>query len=323
MIYLQVALGLVLLLGGAEFLVRGAAAIARRLGVSPLVIGMTVVAFGTSAPELVVSLNAALADAPGIAVGNIVGSNVANILLILGMTGLLRPVPPRPKPLTVDAFSLIAASLLFAALIMPGSIGRLGGLVLVIGFIGFIALTFWREMRSTDDDAAETRAREAEQLGSVAGPSWKAWVMTIGGLAGVLIGADQLVTGGTAIAREAGVSDAVIGLTLVAIGTSLPELAASVVAGARGHAAIAIGNIVGSNLFNILLVGGTVAVVTNVPVDPQILNFDIWVMLGATALLLPCLLGSRFGRVPGVLFLVLYVAYIAVQAVGVAAVVPW
>lgn len=321
MIYVQVLAGFLLLLGGAEVLIRGAAAIARRFGVSPLVIGMTVVAFGTSAPELIVSVNAAFANAPGIAVGNIIGSNVANILLILGVTGLCRPIIGQPKPLVLDALILLGASALFAALLMPETLYRWGGASLLLCFVGFVVLMFWRETRG-DAPAAETRAQEAEQLGSLPGPAFVAWIATIGGLAAVLFGADQLVTGGTALAKAAGVSDAVIGLTLVAVGTSLPELAASVMAGVRGHPDLAIGNIVGSNLFNILLVGGTVATMTAVPVDPQLVRFDIWVMLGATVLLMPVLLGRGFGRLPGLAFLAAYAGYITLQAIGVSSVLP-
>jgi len=319
MIYLQVAFGFLLLLGGAEILVRGSVAIARELNVSTLVIGMTVVAFGTSAPELVVSLNAALDGTADIAVGNVVGSNVANVLLILGSAGLVHPIAARQQPLVRDAAVLVAGSMLFVALAWNGTLDLLSGAVLLLAFFGFLTDSYRREVRGEHGAAGESLLDEVEELGRVRGPRWWSWALAVGGLIGVLVGAELLVDGGVAIARTFGVAEEVIGLTLIAIGTSLPELAASVVAALRGHADVAVGNVIGSNLFNILGVAGTVAVTTSVTVPEQIRLFDIWVMLVATLAMLPFLVGGwRFGRVAGVAFLVVYVAYIALQAHGVA-----
>jgi cation:H+ antiporter len=317
MMYVQVIAGFVLLLGGAEVLLRGAVAIARRFGVSTLVIGMTVVAFGTSAPELVVSLDAAISGAPDIAVGNIVGSNIANLLLIIGITVLVSPIDGRPRPLTHDTAVLVASSVVFAGLVWSGTIGRGAGALLVAMLIGFLGSSYWRGVKGLGDVAAEIRREEAEEIDEIPGGQWVAWITVVGGLAGLIFGARWLVEGGVAVARAAGVSEAVIGLTLIAVGTSLPELAASGVAAIRGQSDIAIGNVLGSNLFNMLGVGGTVALVTPLRVAEQISDVDIWVMLAATAVLVPFLIfGLRLGRPVGVAFLVFYGAYIALLVLG-------
>ena len=317
MSYVQVIVGFILLLGGAEVLVRGAVSVARRLDVSPLVIGMTVVAFGTSAPELVVSLEAAVSGVPDIAIGNIVGSNIANLLLIIGATVLLSPIDGRTRPLIHDTVVLVAGSILFTGLVLSGTVGRIPGAVMVALLLGFLGSSYWREVRGVGDAAAESRREEAEEIEGIPGAPWLAWIAVVGGLAGIMFGADLLVEGGVAVARAVGVSEAVIGLTLIAIGTSLPELAASVVAAIRGHSDIAVGNVIGSNLFNMLGVGGTVAVVTPLEVAEQIKDFDIWVMLAATAAFLPFLIfGLRLGRPVGVTFLIGYAAYIAFLVLG-------
>lgn len=313
--YLQVLGGFVLLLGGAEILVRGAVTVARVMGVSTMIIGMTVVAFGTSAPELIVSMEAGLTGAPGVAVGNIVGSNIANVLLIVGLTGLCMPIAPQPRALRADAAILVVGTLAFAATAWNGSIDRGGGLILLAAFAGFMGFSCWREVRGRADPASESRRQEVAEIASLPG-RWLGWIAIAGGLVGLLFGSDLLVNGGIAIARTFDVPDAVIGLTLIAIGTSLPELAASVVAGVRGHGDVAVGNVLGSNLFNMLLVGGAVAAVTPLHVDSEILDFDIWIMLGATLLFVPLLLRLHFRRAMGLCFLILYGAYITAQFAG-------
>jgi cation:H+ antiporter len=322
MMYVQVIAGFVLLVGGAEALVRGSAAIARRFGVSSMIIGMTVVAFGTSAPEFVVTMNASLAGAAGLAVGNIVGSNIANILLIVGLTALFSPIAAHNHPRIPDMAFLAASSLLFVALAWTGVIERWAGGILVIVFFSYFGWSAWRELSGRVDAVAETRSQEAAELADLPGGSWVAWAAAVLGLFGLVLGADQVVDGGVAIARTFGVSDAVIGLTLVALGTSLPELATSVIAGLRGHMDIALGNILGSNLFNILFIAGAVAMIEPLPVDPQIVRFDSLVMLAATALFLPCLFGVRTGRLAGSVLVCGYAAYIAAQALG-APLLPW
>lgn len=318
MTYFQVLAGFVLLLGGAECLVRGAVGLARRLGISALVIGMTVVAIGTSAPELVVSVRAALGDAPGIALGNLVGSNIANVLLILGAAGLVAPVMASPDSRLHDALVLLGGSVLFAGLCWQGMLGLGSGLVLLAAFAGFLGFYYWRETRDNGAEARE-RVEEIEELSVLEESLWRAWLAVLVGLAGILFGADNLVDGGIEMARQFGVPEEVIGLTLIAVGTSLPELAASLVAAFRGHADVALGNVVGSNLFNILGVVGVVAVMTPLPVAAQIRHFDLWIMLAATGLVIPFLIGHwRFGARAAALFLTAYAGYIGVQAYGVA-----
>ncbi len=317
MMYLKVAIGFVLLLVAAEFMVRGAVALAKKFGVSPLVIGMTIVAIGTSAPELVVGLQAGLAGAPGLALGNIVGSNIANVLLILGAAGLIAPIVSKHGALLRDAVVLIGGSILFAFFCMQGEIGPMSGATLVAGLAIFLYLSYKRENMEGGADA-ELHVEEVEEVGDLPDNMFIVWAALLGGMAGIIYGADLLVEGGVDIARNFGVSEEVIGLTLVALGTSLPELAASVVAALRGHADVAIGNVVGSNMFNILGIGGVVAMVTPLPVSNQIMTFDLWVMLGATAIMLPILIwGWRLSRPAATLFLALYVGYIAMQAIGV------
>lgn len=321
MMYVQIFAGFVLLLGGAEVLVRGAVALASRLGVSPLVIGMTVVALGTSAPEMVVSLDAVLSGAPGLALGNVVGSNIANVLLILGATCLVQPILTRSHALAKDALVLLGGSVVFAGLCLLGEIGFLSGTLLVAIFLGFLGYSYWREI-VLGDRAAERHAAEVEEITGLAASPWLSWAALAGGLAGVIYGADLLVEGGVALARMAGIPEEVIGLTLIALGTSLPELAASVAAAVRGHVGLSIGNIVGSNLFNILGVAGTVAMVETLPVHEQIRRFDLWVMMGSTGVLVAFLIGGwRLGRLTGGVFLAGYVAYIASQALGISGIV--
>jgi len=320
--YFHLIAGFMLLLGGAEFLVRGAVAVARRLGVSPLIIGMTVVALGTSAPELVVSLEAALNGSAGLALGNVVGSNIANVLLILGASGLVAPIVIKPRLYLRDGAVLAIGSVLFAILCWQGVIGLIPGVLLLTVFLAFLGYSFWRE---SHDDGPESDAhiQEVEDIQGLPRSAWVSTLILAAGMGSVIYGADILIEGAVSLARVAGVSEEVIGLTLIAFGTSLPELAASGVAALRGHAEVALGNIIGSNLFNILAVVGTVAVVTPLAVPDQITSFDLWVMLAATALLIALLLAGRnLGRGGAAAFLALYAAYIAVQAYGVSGIVP-
>lgn len=317
MAYLQLIGGFVLLLGGAEVMLRGSVAIARRFNVSTLIIGMTIVAFGTSLPELVVSLEAALTGALDIAVGNIVGSNIANLLLIIGVSGLVSPIAARPQPLVRDGLTLLAVSLLFAALLWYGAIGREMGLLLLAMLLGFLARSYWHETHGDADPAAERLAQEAAEIEGLPGRPWVACIAIVAGLAGISLGANLLIEGSVVLARAAGVSEAVIGLSLIALGTSLPELAASLVAALRGHSDIAVGNVVGSNLFNILCVGGSVAVAAPLQVTEQIRDFDVWIMLAATVAFMPFLLARvRFGRLMGAVFIAAYAAYMIVLYKG-------
>jgi cation:H+ antiporter len=272
----QVALGLALLLAGGDLLVRGAASLARRLGVSPLAIGLTVVAFGTSAPELAVNVTAAWKDSGEISFGNIFGSNMANIGLIVAITALIRPleikgvVTRRELPMMMLATAMAAALGLDALLGEGRSVfGRGDGIVLLLTFTVFIYYTISDVMkqradsrRNADDDTVWVARVSARASASLT----RSLVYSAGGLAGLILGAHLTVDGAVGIARGFGISEVIIGLTLVAVGTSLPELAASVVAGIKGHSDIAIGNLVGSNIFNLLLVLGVTAGIRPVPV---------------------------------------------------------
>ena len=317
MMYLQVIGGFIVLLVAAEAMVRGAVILAEKMGISPMVIGMTVVAFGTSAPELVVSLDAALSGSAGLAIGNIVGSNIANVWLILGAACLVTPILAKPGALKRDVAMLIGGSLLFVALCSMGELGLLAGVVLLIVFAGFIITSYARG--KGDPDVLKEQIEELEELEKGIPKNVPvALLATVVGIIGLAFGADLLVKGGAEIATSFGVSDEVIGLTLFAFGTSLPELAASVVAAYRGHPDVAIGNIIGSNIFNMLLVGGVVATVAGLPVPGQVLIFDNWIMLLAVAMLIPVLLGRmKLNRAYAGVFLVLYFAYVGAQAYGV------
>ncbi len=322
MMVLQVIAGFILLLGGAEVLVRGSVALAQRFGVTPLVIGMTVIAFGTSAPELVVSVNAALSGAPGLALGNVVGSNIANVWLIVGAAALVKPFAQPRGDLKFESVVLAVGTVLFIALALRGVIDLSPGLILLVAFFGFLGGSYWRETRR-GGAAADLHAQEVEEYTGLPDSAWVVWGAVLGGLAGILIGSELLVDGGVAIARAFAVPEEVIGLTLIALGTSLPELAASAMAAWRGHPGVAVGNVVGSNLFNMLGVAGAAAVVAPLPVAPQMVAFDLWVMLGATVLLMPFLAGGwRMGRGPAIVFLAAYAAYIAVQSYGVTRLLP-
>jgi len=314
--YIQVIAGFIILVAGAEFLVRGAVNLADRLGIPPIVVGMTVVAIGTSAPELVVSLKATVAGSPGLALGNLVGSNIANVLLILGATCVLKPIIDHPGSTATDGYVLMGGSIIFAGLCLMGELSLLAGIVLLVAFFCFLGATYWRDTH--DPEAAADLVEEVEDLRGDPKPLPISFGFVVAGLVGLIYGADLLVQGGTEIARAFGVSEEVIGLTLFALGTSLPELAASLVAAFRGHPAVAIGNVVGSNLFNILGVGGVIASVATIPVADQISRFDIWIMLASTAVLLPVLLwGWRVTRLFGGLLLVAYTGYVWIQAAGV------
>ncbi len=321
-IALQIIGGFLLLLGGAEVMVRGAVALARRFGISALVIGMTVVAFGTSAPELLVSLNAALSGAPGLAVGNVVGSNIANILLILGAAGLAAPIACGSTGLRRNGLILLAGTLIFSALSFRGVFDVWSGTVLLIAFSYFLWNSYKREVAG--EGAAAGMAGEAGESGTVPANLLVAVLMFLAGLAALLAGSELVVRGGVAAARLFGVSEAVIGLTVVAFGTSLPELVVSVVAACRGHTDVAIGNVVGSNLFNVLGVIGIVAVITPVTVEARVLNFDLWIMIGAMLLLLPFMVGGlrQIGRAPALAFLIMYIAYIGAIGLGIDRVIP-
>ncbi|MGF1609271.1 MAG: calcium/sodium antiporter [Kiloniellales bacterium] len=310
MTYLALIAGLVLLAFGGEYLVRGAVALAKRLGVSPLLIGLTLVGFGTSCPELVASVQAALIGSPGIAVGNVVGSNILNILLILGITAVISSLATSPQVLRRDGMVLLGASLAMVAVCLVGAVGRLGGSLLVGALLLYLVFTY-RTERAHPNGSAELHIAEAELVAPLPRSLWLAVVEALLGLAAVVGGAYLLVNAAIVIARQFGVSETVIGLTIVAGGTSLPELVTSVVAALRRHGDVALGNIIGSNIFNILGIIGVTALVRPIAVPDEIVRFDLWVML-AVALLLVVFAktGWRLSRWEGAVFLAGYGVYL-------------
>ncbi len=306
--------GLALLFLGGDFLVRGAVALANRLGVSTLVIAITVVAFGTSLPELLVSLNAALKGAPSIAIGNVVGSNIANVLLVLGLPAIVAPLQSE-RSIGRDTMVMIGATILFIALAFTGEFTWPQGLVLLACLAAFLGYSY--RVATSDTKAAQDYQEELDSFETGAKSALMLAGFIVGGLVALLVGSRLLIAGAVNLATEFGVSQAVIGLTLVAFGTSLPELVTSLVAIVRRHGDVAIGNVLGSNLFNILGVMGITAVVVPIPVPAPILHFDVWVMLAAAIVLLPFALHwIRLGRTFGLIFFTCYLAYIAAQFHG-------
>jgi len=293
MTYLSLLAGLVLLFVGGEALVRGSVAVARRLGISQLLIGLTIVGFGTSTPELVASLEAALQGSPAIAVANVIGSNSANILLILGVAALISPVPVPNEGFRRDAVSLTVVTLLMAGLAVIGTVGRATGVGLIALLVGYTAYAYLSERRSYRAAAAAHEMSVKEVMPPAMGIP-VGLVVTVSGIVALVFGGHLLVGAAITLARQAQVPEAVIGVTLVAVGTSLPELMASVIAAVRGHGDVAYGNIVGSNVFNILGILGVTAVVKPTPFPPELRGLDMWVMAGSTAMLIA--FGATTGR---------------------------
>ncbi len=312
---LLVAAGLVLLAIGGELLVRGAVGMGTRLGISPLLAGLTIVGFGTSMPELATSVQAALGGSPGIALGNVVGSNIANILLVLGVSALIMPLMVNPASFKRDAIAMGGATILCTGAILMGVIGPVVGVVLLACLVGYVWYAYKSEA-AADDDEAHRHQAEAEDrpVPADTGPVILGG-MIIAGLAAAIFGAGLLVDGATVLASAAGVSESVIGLTVVAIGTSLPELIACVIAVIRKHADVALGNVVGSCIYNLLGILGATAVITPIAVPAEIAGIDIWVLLAVTALLIVQLRsGWRLSRIEGAVLLALYCAYTAFLA---------
>ena len=326
-------IGLLILLVAGDSLVRGAVNLSLRLGVPALIVSLTIVAFGTSAPEMLISVQAVLDGVPGLAMGNVVGSNTANILLVLGVPALLKGLDTSNCDTRRNFVLMIAATVLFLALAQSGYFGWPQGLVLLAG-LGLMlysafreAQTHRREVRAQiaaalaakgeplDEATLEAQAA-AEEAGEVEGIDpdmawWKVFLFLAIGLIGLPLGAQILVESATSIARDYGVSETVIGLTLVAIGTSLPELATTVMAAYRNQADVALGNVIGSNMFNLLAIIGVASLVGPLPVEPKLLMYDLWVMLAASLLIAPFVFGGwRMGRVWGIVFVGLYGLYL-------------
>ncbi len=323
MTYLMVTGGLVFLLIGGDFLVRGAVALAQRLSVPPLVIGLTVVAFGTSSPELVVSLDAAISGAPEIAIGNVVGSNIANILLVLGFSALIVPIACFEISKRYDFAILFAVTLGFVALCWSGQLLIWQGTIMILLLCGYLTWSYYSGQK--DDDSIEIVSSGPDSVlpwfcrwlnkNEVKRGSATHLFLTLGcivtGIAGLVVGAHLLIEGSIEIAVAAGVSKATIGLSLIALGTSLPELATSIVAAIRRHGDVAIGNVIGSNLFNILGIMGITSLVRTLPIPEQIFNYDVWVMLAAVILLTPFVSrGKPIGRLFGAFLTTAYLIYV-------------
>lgn len=320
--FLEIAMflvGLVILYFAAETLVQGASAMALRLGITPLIVGLTVVAFGTSAPELVVSLAAVYTDSDAISVGNILGSNIANLALILGISAIIRPITVSNEVIQREYPVMLAASVLMVGLSYDGMISRIDGAMLVtcmVVYLGYMGVMARKVIRTgKEEGAALSVLEDLEELGGLDGDpksssNVKDMARVVVGIIGLTAGAKLMVDAAVIIASDLGISQLVIGITIVAIGTSLPELATSVVAALRGESDIAVGNVVGSNVFNILSVIGIVSCIKPIQVSPDAVTYDLWVMLGVTLLVWPVMWsGKRIARGEGILFLILYVTY--------------
>lgn len=305
--------GLPILLVGAELLVRGASRLARAAGISPVVVGLTVVAFGTSAPELAVNVTAVWAGNPDVAVGNVVGSNIANILLILAIAAIVAPLAVAARIVRADVPLMIGTAALLWLYASDGELTRLEGLILLGGLILYLLLLWWESRREPAAIEAEFDAGLAQPRRTPAGIV-RDVAFVLGGLVALVVGGRAIVDGAVGIATGLGLPEVVIGLTVVAIGTSLPELATAVIAGLRGEPDLAVGNVVGSCIFNVLAVVGLTATVApeGIPVPPSVLSFDLPVMVAVTVIALPIVLtGFVVRRWEGALLLAYYVAYLA------------
>jgi cation:H+ antiporter len=331
----RILLGLVLLVAGGELLVRGASGLATRIGMSSLVVGLTVVAFATSAPELAVTLGAVMGGEPGLAVGNVVGSNIANVLMILGSSAIILPLLVKVQLVRIDIPFMAALSILFLLLAIDGGFSRVDGLILLVLLVLYIAVAIILSRRDghvdelrgpgasiatasagrvgqtarTSGDTMTEAVEDVEARGSIG----RDVVLVLIGVVLLVVGANILVKGATGIATAFGVSDLIVGLTVVAIGTSLPELATSIVAVRRGQRDLAVGNVVGSNIFNIGAVAGMAAMIspTGLPVPESALALDIPLMIAASVVLLPlAFTGSVIARWEGGLLVALYVSYL-------------
>jgi cation:H+ antiporter len=310
---LLMVLGLALLIAGAEILVRGASRMAAAVGISPLVIGLTVVAFGTSSPEMAVSVSTALKDKTDIAMGNVVGSNIFNVLFILGISAIITPLIVQRQLIRLDVPIMIVVSILALAFGMNANIDKTEGVLLVIGIVAYTSFLIWQSRKETklkngvdefEKEYGDKHRAPAHILLNIG--------FVVGGLVMLVFGSNWLVDGAVALAKVLGVDDLIIGLTIVAAGTSLPEVATSILAALKGERDIAVGNVVGSNIFNILAVMGLSAIVapSGLPVASSAITFDIPVMIAVAIACLPIFFtGYTIARWEGVVFLSYYVAY--------------
>lgn len=305
-----IAAGLVLLFIGGESLVRGSVAIAERIGLSKLIIGLVIVGFGTSTPELLVSVNAALGGSPEIALGNVVGSNIANILLIVGVSALILPITGWKRTAVREALVAGLVALALFGLVQGQAITIIEGVALLGVLCVYLLASYWLERRETAANVFEQEAEEFEDI-----PIRRAWlapILALGGIALLVFGADLLVDGAVSIARAFGVPEAVIGLSLVAVGTSLPELATAIVAAIRRHSDIVLGNVIGSNIFNVLAILGATAVIQPIDISERFRVIDTPIMLAASCVFILLLFATKtIGRLWAALMLLTYAGYMA------------
>lgn len=319
--WLLCGLGLLILLLAGDALVRGAVNLSLRVGIPALIVSLTIVAFGTSAPELIISLSALHEGKPDLALGNVVGSNTANVLLVLGLPAIISRMHTSQLDTKRSYLMMLAGSVLFIGLAFLGSFNWITGIILLAALAMTLGDQFFSARKHMADAKLSCAEAEADEIADLEGadpdmPWWKIIVFLVLGLVGLPLGADLLVENASIIARQFGVSDAVIGLTLVALGTSLPELATTVVAAMHKQADVAMGNVIGSNIFNLLAIIGVTSLFGEIPVDAEFLTFDLWVMLGASLILAPfVLMGRDLGRRWGALLTFLYLLYVTMVLV--------
>ena len=314
--------GLVLLVVGGELLVRGAVAIAGRLGVSPLMIGLTIVGMGTSMPELAASVQAALAGSPGIALGNIVGSNIAHSMLILGVAALLAPIAVARGTLWRDGGVGVLAAVALLALGLTTGLGRMAGLTLIVLMVGYLVLAYRQEKHAAAHSAAFDKAAALENIDPALGTQTQrqsGWAVSlaflIAGLVCIVGGGTLLVNAAVTIAREFGMSETLVGLTIVAVGTSLPELVTSAVAALRKQSEVALGNVLGSNIYNVLFIGGVTGTIAPTTVPQSILGFDLPLLIAVSlGVMVLAWTGARLSRIEGLALVAGYALYIAFTA---------
>ncbi len=308
-----ILLGFALLMYGGDKLVEGAVAVAKKLDMPPLVIGVVLVGFGTSVPELVTSIEAALNGAEGISIGNVIGSNIANVLLVAGAGALLIPVGKPAKGFKRDSIVMTIATVMFIASAYAGLITRTVGAMYVAFLVLYIIYTIVseRRRRSFHDAAAKAEVEEVLEDAEFKSSTFFALLVTFFGIGLTIGGAKALVMGATDIAMAFGISETVIGVTIVALGTSLPELATAVAAGLKGESDVSIGNIIGSNIYNILAILGITSLIVPLSIEPIVLQFDLWVMVAATAamIIIPLTI-KRISRITGGIFVAAYFAYL-------------
>jgi len=308
MAFLLVASGLALLVLAGDFLVKGAVALSLRLGVPTLVVSVTIVGFGTSAPEMLIAVQSALEGAPGLALGNVVGSNTANVLLVLGFPALLYTLDTSKSDTSRNYVMMMAVSVIFIALAFMGPLHLWHAVVLLM----LLAIMLWDNLRS----AMYARNGKSVDLAALEGirpnmPKWRMAMYIFAGIIGLPLGAQLMIEGAVVIAERFGLSQEIIGLTLVAVGTSLPELATTTVAALRKEADVALGNVIGSNMFNLLAIMGVTSLFGPLPVVAEFLQIDLWIMLGASALLAVFVFSNmKIGRIWGISFLGLYTGYV-------------